>query len=87
MNFFQRQREVRGSSRRLVVLFVLAVAAVVAVVALDRLGGPEKEDLVTVIGHDGVTTVPEIELLRTVCALLRCPLPPLADARPEQVTP
>jgi Zn-dependent protease with chaperone function len=58
---------------------------------LDGLDGPEKQYLVagmvTVIGHDGVTTVAEIELLRTVCALLHCPLPLLADARPEQVAP
>jgi Zn-dependent protease with chaperone function len=57
---------------------------------LDGLDGPEKQFLVTgmvtVIGHDGVLTVAEIELVRTVCALLHCPLPPLADARPEQVT-
>jgi Zn-dependent protease with chaperone function len=57
---------------------------------LDGLAGPEKEFLVTgmvtVIAHDGVMTVAEVELLRTVCALLHCPLPPLADARPEQVT-
>ncbi len=56
---------------------------------LDGLDGPEKQFLiagmVTVIGYDGVMTVAEIELLRTVCALLHCPLPPLADARPEQV--
>jgi Zn-dependent protease with chaperone function len=59
--------------------------------ALDALDGPEKEFLVlgmvTVIGHDGVTTVAEIELLRTVCAVLHCPLPPLADASPERVAP
>jgi hypothetical protein len=58
---------------------------------LDALDGPEKQFLVTgmvwVIGHDGVMTVAEIELLRTVCALLHCPLPPLADARSEEVTP
>jgi Zn-dependent protease with chaperone function len=58
---------------------------------LDGLDGPEKQYLVTgmvtVIGHDGVMTVPEIELLRTVCALIHCPLPPLAEARPEQVAP
>lgn len=41
--------------------------------------------MVTAIGHDGTMTVAEIELLRTVCALLHCPLPPLADASPEQV--
>jgi hypothetical protein len=56
---------------------------------LDAMGGPEKQFLVagmvTVIGHDGVMTVSEIELLRTVCALLHCPLPPLADARPREV--
>jgi hypothetical protein len=28
---------------------------------------------------------PEIELLRTVCALPHCPPPPLAEVRPEQV--
>jgi len=59
--------------------------------ALDAMDGPEKQFLVTgvvtVIGHDGVMTVSEIELLRTVCALLGCPLPPLADVRPEQVAP
>ncbi len=59
--------------------------------ALDALAGPEKEllvaGMVTVIGHDGVMTVSEIELLRTVCAVLHCPLPPLAQARPEQVVP
>jgi hypothetical protein len=43
--------------------------------------------MVTVIGHDGVMTVSEIELLRTVCAVLHCPLPPLAHARPAQVVP
>lgn len=56
---------------------------------LDVLDGPEKQFLVTgmvtVVAHDGVATVPEVELLRTVCALLHCPLPPLADPRPEQV--
>jgi Zn-dependent protease with chaperone function len=58
---------------------------------LDALDGPEKAFLVTgavtVIGHDGVSTVSEIELLRTVCAVLHCPLPPLAQASPEQVVP
>jgi Zn-dependent protease with chaperone function len=59
--------------------------------ALDALDGPEKEllvtGMVTVIGHDGAMTVSEAELLRTVCALVHCPLPPLAQARPEQVAP
>ena len=58
---------------------------------LDALALPDKQFLVagmvTVIGHDGVMTVSEIELLRTVCAVLHCPLPPLAQARPEQVVP
>jgi Zn-dependent protease with chaperone function len=31
--------------------------------------------LVTTISHDGQLTVAEAELLRTVCAVLRCPLP------------
>ncbi|MGH3757982.1 M48 family metallopeptidase [Actinophytocola sp.] len=68
-----------------------AVALEEAWPALDALEGLEKEFLVagmvTVIGHDGVMTVSEIELLRTVCALLRCPLPPLGQAQPEQVVP
>ena len=58
---------------------------------LDALALRDKQVLVagmvTVIGHDGVMTVSEIELLRTVCAVLHCPLPPLAHARPEQVVP
>jgi hypothetical protein len=41
--------------------------------------------IVTVVASDGVTTVAEIALLRTVCALLHCPLPPLAHTSPEQV--
>jgi hypothetical protein len=56
---------------------------------LDVMDGPEKQFLVggvvTVIGNDGVMTVAEIELLRTVCALLHCPLPPIADTSPEQI--
>jgi Zn-dependent protease with chaperone function len=56
---------------------------------LDALDGQHKQllvaGMVTVIGHDGTMTVPEIELLRTVCALLHCPLPPFVDASPEQV--
>lgn len=68
-----------------------AVALESAWPVLDALDGPEKEFLVTgmvtVIGHDGATTVSEIELLRTVCAVLHCPLPPLAQVNPEQVVP
>lgn len=50
--------------------------------ALDGLAGPDKQLLVqamvAVIGHDGEMTVTESELLRTICAMLHCPLPPLA---------
>ncbi|HEX6076461.1 MAG TPA: M48 family metallopeptidase [Micromonosporaceae bacterium] len=50
---------------------------------LDGLAGPDKQrlvtSLVTVISHDGVMTVEEVELLRTVCALLHCPVPPLVE--------
>jgi Zn-dependent protease with chaperone function len=35
------------------------------------------EGLVAVIAHDGVMTVAETELVRTICAVLQCPLPPL----------
>jgi Zn-dependent protease with chaperone function len=35
------------------------------------------EALVVTISHDEQLTVAEAELLRTVCAVLRCPLPPL----------
>jgi hypothetical protein len=33
---------------------------------------------VDVISQDGVMTATEMELLRTICSLLHCPLPPLA---------
>ncbi|MDM4718474.1 M48 family metallopeptidase [Micromonospora sp. WMMA1363] len=49
---------------------------------LDELRPEDKARLVAatvaVISHDGTMTVPEIELLRTICGLLHCPLPPLA---------
>ncbi|MEU5550572.1 M48 family metallopeptidase [Micromonospora sp. NPDC047793] len=49
---------------------------------LDGLRPGDKERLVAavvaVISHDGMMTVPEIELLRTICGLLHCPLPPMA---------
>lgn len=52
---------------------------------LDGLEGAEKarlvESLVMVISHDGVMTVDEVELLRTVCAVLHCPVPPLTTGR------
>ncbi|MDG4771764.1 M48 family metallopeptidase [Solwaraspora sp. WMMD792] len=48
---------------------------------LDELRPVEKSRLVAaavaVIGHDGVMTVPEVELLRTICLILHSPLPPL----------
>ncbi|MBQ1024280.1 M48 family metallopeptidase [Micromonospora sp. C95] len=49
---------------------------------LDGLRPADKERLVAatvaVISHDGMMTVPEAELLRTICGLLHCPLPPMA---------
>ncbi|MPY96991.1 MAG: M48 family metalloprotease [Actinophytocola sp.] len=51
---------------------------------LDGLHGQDEarlvEGLVLVISNDGVMTVAELELLRTVCALLHAPLPPQATA-------
>lgn len=48
---------------------------------LDGLQPAEKSRLVAgavaVISHDGVMTVPEVELLRTICLILHSPLPPL----------
>ena len=35
------------------------------------------EGLVKTVASDGVMTEAESELLRTICALLHCPLPPL----------
>lgn len=55
-----------------------------ALARLDRLQAPAKElvveGLVRTIAHDGWMSVGESELLRTVCALLHCPLPPFAPA-------
>jgi hypothetical protein len=49
--------------------------------ALDAVQPRDKELLViaavAAIAQDGVMTVAEVELLRTICALLHCPLPPL----------
>ena len=48
---------------------------------LDRLEPMGKEllieGLVAAISHDGQVSVAEAELLRTVCASLHCPLPPM----------
>ncbi|MBO0610235.1 M48 family metalloprotease [Myceligenerans salitolerans] len=53
--------------------------------ALDGMSAQAKQQLVeavvTVVGHDGRLTVEELELLRTICLLIHCPLPPLAPGR------
>jgi Zn-dependent protease with chaperone function len=61
---------------------------------LDGLRPADKERLVAavvaVISHDGVLTVAETELLRTVCGLLHSPLPPLVGetfATPAEAAP
>lgn len=50
---------------------------------LDGLNPADKqllvEAMVAVVSHDQRVTVTEMELLRTICALLHCPLPPLAE--------
>ena len=55
-----------------------------ALTRLDRLQPAAKEmlveALVRTISHDLRMTVPESELLRAICAVLHCPLPPLYGA-------
>jgi len=55
-----------------------------ALLRLDRLPPLVKQELVTALAltvlHDRSITLAESELLRAVCALLHCPLPPLATA-------
>jgi Zn-dependent protease with chaperone function len=50
---------------------------------LDGLSPPEKarviEGLAATVVHDGKVTITEGELLRAICAMLHCPLPPLAE--------
>ncbi|TWI05396.1 M48 family metallopeptidase [Aerolutibacter ruishenii] len=57
-------------------------------VALDALYPLGKQALVealtVTISHDGRTTVAEAELLRTICAMLHCPLPPMLQPAPSQ---
>lgn len=57
------------------------VALDAALPALDRLNPPSKqllvEGLTACMSHDGRIAVAEAELLRTVCAVLHCPLPPM----------
>jgi len=53
---------------------------------IDRLNPPAKAELVKAlvltIAHDQKMTVAESELLRAICAVLHCPLPPLYAAMP-----
>lgn len=55
---------------------------------LARLGPTDKRRVVAAltatVAHDGRLTLEEAELLRTICAILRCPLPPLM---PEVLPP
>jgi hypothetical protein len=37
------------------------------------------EGLTAAISHDGRITVAEAELLRTICGVLHCPLPPMLE--------
>ncbi|MFD0739282.1 M48 family metallopeptidase [Lysobacter koreensis] len=39
------------------------------------------EAITAAVSHDGRVSVVESELLRTICAVLHCPLPPMLDAR------
>jgi len=52
---------------------------------LDQLDANGKlllvEGLVVAVSHDGKVTVEESELIRTVCACLHCPLPPVVEQR------
>ena len=52
---------------------------------LDRLDPLAKQVMVEAITaaamHDGRVTVAEAELLRTICAVLHCPLPPMLEQR------
>jgi len=41
------------------------------------------EGLVATVAHDGQVAVSEAELLRTVCVVLHCPLPPLLPSLPS----
>jgi hypothetical protein len=55
-----------------------------ALMRLDRLPPLVKQELIAalviVILHDRQITLAESELLRVMCALLHCPLPPLLAA-------
>jgi len=48
--------------------------------ALDPLGRQLLvEGITATIAHDGRVGVAEAELLRTICGVLRCPLPPMLE--------
>ncbi|MGD2075853.1 MAG: M48 family metallopeptidase [Gammaproteobacteria bacterium] len=59
----------------------------VALETLDRLPALAKQELVkaltATISHDGSVTISEAELLRAVCIILHCPLPPLVAERTQ----
>jgi len=48
--------------------------------ALDPLAKQALVEAITVaVGHDGLVSVAEAELLRTICGVLHCPLPPMLE--------
>lgn len=59
--------------------------------ALDGLPAAEKQRLITglttVIAHDGTLTLAESELLRTICSMVHCPVPPLIDVPAAEPSP
>jgi hypothetical protein len=62
--------------------------------SLDRLGGLRiaakqllVESLVRTIAHDSMLTPAEAELLRAICGVLECPLPPVIPAMAQGETP
>lgn len=63
---------------------------VIGAIALERVWGPLDaldplakralvEGVAAAVAHDGRLSVPEAELLRTVCGVLHCPLPPMLE--------
>jgi len=44
------------------------------------------EGIVAAISNDGQVSVAEAELLRTVCAALHCPLPPMLDTAESRLS-
>ncbi len=82
------QRTVPGWTGAFAVPVDWQAAMDVALDALDRLRAPDKrlviDGLGVAVAADGIVTVAESELLRTVCAVLHCPLPRL---RAQPATP